>query len=330
MDRKYLELQYYFMKNEKIKMGNKIPYTQTKIEGILLPAFELAEKGIFKRETLDSYLKELGEVLVGIQTEMGKRSYVGSQLEGEEFEYVIKALESFGDMLEDYGSDCVLNGSIRVKKEQIINWCTRVRKVFMRLRDEVKAVGMQQLELFHLNFEKGVLLRSVPGLSPEFGFWGVNYPMISAGIFSVSHPYWYCKGKGRSMGLLYTVTDPDDLIAVYPDDSSTACRKSSQSLGFYDFLDAFLIDDGVPDAFLQAIYPGYRCIASREFLLQNEVCEVLLKSTVRPQGVFIGDTISDVKKEEVNAFSQYYRLPVFEWKDGEIHEWSFSSVGRVR
>lgn len=65
---------------------------------------------------------------------------------------------------------------------------------------------------------------------------------------------------------------------------------------------------------------NYRCIASREFLMKNEVCEILLKPTVRPKGVFIGGEIGSGKIEEVNVFAKYYRLPIYEWKDGKILE----------
>lgn len=255
---KYLELQYYFMRNDNIKMGNKIPYTETKIEGILLPAFELTEKKILKDGILNDWLKDLEKELIQIHVEMGGKFPESFRLRNKDFDEVMLWLSMLGNDLEALVQERVKRRLTYAEKSQIVDWCTRVRKLFLKLRKSVKEAGMRSLELFHLNFEKGVLLRSVSGLTPDYGFWGLNYPIISASIFSLSHPYWYCKGQGRNIGLLYTVEQSDDLIAVYPDDSSTIVRENHQELGFYDFLDAFLIDDGVPDAFLQTIYQGYR------------------------------------------------------------------------
>lgn len=64
----------------------------------------------------------------------------------------------------------------------------------------------------------------------------------------------------------------------------------------------------------------YQCAYPYSKLVESNLCEIVLDSSVHPKGILIGDlsTYTGNLEESTEAFARYYRLPVYDFINGTV------------
>ncbi|MDE6615432.1 MAG: hypothetical protein K2K35_02615 [Lachnospiraceae bacterium] len=214
-----------------------------------------------------------------------------------------------------------------MQKIKIARWCEDFRRDFSLFEYMVKEEYLKGMPFYQkeFDFKQGVLVRSVSGLDLCYGHWGVNYPILSTSIFSTDNPGWYLK-EWRNIMLLYRIFSPDDVLAMFRTDGSTYCHylpfadpRLADAPEFY--VDKLLIDDGPKKGFIASMGPWYQCAYPYSQLIKSNLCEIVLDSSVRPEGILIGDLNmyrGSSAVEETEAFARYYKLSVYVFVNGNV------------
>ena len=345
MKQKYCELLYYFMKylNPTVIKENKEYLTGTlhrKAEGLVKPAALLVEAGSPKSsDILWAYKGCLENAAHLVHVTGGKEINIQQWLDKIYEEPFVEVIDlcysSVLDYLKKAGTFEYLGaleyfGALEhfdMQKIKIARWCEGFRSGFSGFERMVKAEYLREMPFYQrdFDFKQGVLVRSVDGLDFYYGHWGVKYPVLSTSIFSTDNPEWYLKGW-RNLMLLYRISSPDDVLAMFCTDGSTYCHylpfadpRLAATPAFY--ADKLLIDDGPKKGFIASMGPWYQCAYPYSQLIGCNLCEIVLDSSVRPEGVLIGNLEvyhNSKLAESTEAFARYYQLPVYAFINGNV------------
>lgn len=345
MKQKYCELLYYFMKylNPIVLNENKEYLTGTlrrKAEGLIKPAALLVKAGSPRSsEILWLYKTCINNaahlILVTSGEEINIQQWFDKIYEEQFVEVIDKCYASVLAFLRKAGTFEYLGaleyfGALEhfdLQKIKIARWCEDFRNDFSLFENMVKEEYLIGMPFYQkeFDFKQGVLVRSVPGLDLCYGHWGVNYPILSTSIFSTDNPEWYLK-ELRNIMLLYRIFSPDDVLAMFCTDGSTYCHylpfadpRLAATPGFY--VDKLLIDDGPKKGFIASMGPWYQCAYPYSQLIESNLCEIVLDSSVHPEGILIGDLEvyhNSKLVESTEAFARYYKLPVYAFVNGDV------------
>lgn len=333
MKQKYCELLYYFMKylNPIVLNENKEYLTGTlhaKAEGLIKPAASLVTTNpsssndiLWLYKTCFNNAAHLVQATSSIETNV--QQWLDKIYEEPFVDIIDQCYLSVLNYLKEAGSSEYFD----LEKVGIARWCEDFQCDFSSFERTVKSWYLKEMPFYRkeFDFKQGVLVRSVPGLDLCYGHWGVNYPILSTSIFSTDNPEWYLKGY-RNIMLLYRIFSPDDVLAMFCTDGSTYCHylpfadpRLAATPGFY--VDKLLIDDGSKKGFIASMGSWYQCAYPYSQLVKSNLCEIVLDSSVHPEGILIGDL--DVYRgssavEETEAFARYYKLPVYAFINGAV------------
>lgn len=267
-----------------------------KAEGLIKPAASLVTANpsssseiLWKYKTCFNNAAHLVQATSGIETNV--QQWLDKIYEEPFVDIIAQCYSSVLNYLKEAGSHEYFD----LEKVKIARWCEEFRRDFSLFEYMVKEEYLKEMPFYQkeFDFKQGVLVRSVPGLDLCYGHWGVQYPVLSTSIFSTDNPEWYLKGY-RNIMLLYRIFSQDDVLAMFRTDGYTYCHylpfagpRLAATPEFY--VDKLLIDDGPKKGFIASMGPWYQCAYPYSQLIKSNLCEIVLDSSVHPEGILIGD-----------------------------------------